>query len=488
MAELIDQLRSSRFVPLLALGAALAILAAITGLGAAHLRQSLHARLVNHDGEVLHAVAMARQSVRDDPAGLSERLQRPAGQLALALELSQLRENVLGVRLYDARGVFITAFPAYVSEAPLAAAAGAELDALRPFSRFHQRALLSDIVMGSDPEAPVSERVSLLEVNIPLSARDGRGLLATAQLLLDARDLEEEFQRVDRHLKAQAGLAFLAGGGMLTAMLAWAYRRLARSNALLRERTERLLRANHELTLAAKTGALGAVTAHLVHGLSNPLANVLDFVASRQGADDEWRDAVAATHRMRALIHEVVRVLGEESAADGYELTLAELLAVLQSKAGPAATEAGARLETRIEGRGQLANRHANLVLLILENLVHNAVQASPKGGAVRVSAAVGDEIRFEVADAGAGFPEIVLPNLFSPCRSTRGGCGLGLAISKQLASHLGARLELQSTGPHGSVMALALPRSILCGQGAPALPGVNPEPASARQPREALS
>ena len=50
------------------------------------------------------------------------------------------------------------------------------------------------------------------------------------------------------------------------------------------------------------------------------------------------------------------------------------------------------------------------------------------------------------------------LKNLFVPCRSTKGGMGLGLAISKHLADHLGAKLELKRTGPRGCVMELTLP------------------------------
>ena len=64
-------------------------------------------------------------------------------------------------------------------------------------------------------------------------------------------------------------------------------------------------------------------------------------------------------------------------------------------------------------------------------------------------------------ADQGPGFPETALKNLFVPCRSTKGGAGLGLAISKQLAGHIQAGLELKRNGPGGCAMALALPESV---------------------------
>ena len=53
-----------------------------------------------------------------------------------------------------------------------------------------------------------------------------------------------------------------------------------------------------------------------------------------------------------------------------------------------------------------------------------------------------------EVADEGPGFPPQLLKSLFTPCRSTKGGSGIGLAISRQLANQLGAVLELAKSSP----------------------------------------
>ena len=447
---------------------ALAILGASIFLGTDRLRRNVQAQMVNRDGELLYAVALARQFASASQTNPGPRLQSPAYHLALALDISQLKEGVLAVRLFDANGRFVTAFPPYVSESVLTRATFAELKNLRPRSRYLAAAHLADLFLAGASTGANTNVTPLLEVNIPIHARGGPELLAAAQLVLDARPLEREFARLDQSLWLQALAGFVAGGGLLLATLLWAYQRLENSHALLRERTARLLRANHELTLAAKTGALGAVTAHLVHGLSNPLANLQDFVASRggSGADDrDWQDAVAAAQRMQKLVHEVVRVLGEESGADQYEITLAELVDILTAKVQPTAREAGVSFVVELSAEGKLANRHANLVLLILENLLHNAFQVTPRGQRVQLSlTAHGEDVRFEVADAGSGFPPHLLKNLFSVCRSTKGGSGLGLAISRQLASHLGAQLELKSSTTVGCVFALTLPRALLAG------------------------
>jgi signal transduction histidine kinase len=165
---------------------------------------------------------------------------------------------------------------------------------------------------------------------------------------------------------------------------------------------------------------------------------------------------------MRELVQEVVRVLGEQDSRERYELTLEELVHVLESKLRPMAQDLGVVWEVGIFAQARLSNDRANVILLILENLVSNALQVTPRGKSVRTSFFDdGPGIVCEVADQGPGFPETALKNLFVPCRSTKGGAGLGLAISKQLAGHIQGALELKRNGPGGCVMALALPESV---------------------------
>jgi signal transduction histidine kinase len=424
----------------------------------------LREHLVQRDGEILYAVALARQYANGAGEALSKRLGNPADQLALALEISQLREGTLAVRLFDAAGRFVTAFPPTVVETNLSQEFLPALKRLQPVSVFHERAQLADYFWLDPAQATKPQPSMLLEVNIPLHARGDERLLGAAQLLVDGRALAREYARVDEHLWWLAAVFYVVGAVLLSGVLIWAYRRLRRAHAVIEERTARLLRANHELALAATTSAVGAVTAHLIHGLSNPLANLQDYIASHGGREDgEWQDAAAAARRMQTLVHEVVRVLSETRGGDHYELTLAELVDVLNGKVHPAVRDAGVHLLTEISTGGSLSNHHANLVLLILENLIHNALKVTPQGQWVRVRfAAQNGDVRCEVADRGPGIPPEVLPRLFTPCRSTQGGSGLGLAISRQLALQLGARLELETSTSTGCVFTLSLPRAVV--------------------------
>jgi signal transduction histidine kinase len=215
---------------------------------------------------------------------------------------------------------------------------------------------------------------------------------------------------------------------------------------------------------------VGAVTSHLIHGLRNPLAGLQNFVASLGGGladhpDTDVQQAIASARRMQTMINEVVTVLQEEEGAGQYEIALAELVEIVTAKVQPSARERGVELLTRLHADAILSNRAANLVALILVNLAQNAVEATPRGRAVTLSLAREPEcIVCEVRDEGAG----VLDGrpLFVPCPSLKeGGSGIGLAISKQLANHLGARLELKSSTPRGCVFALTLPASLWNGK-----------------------
>ena len=166
---------------------------------------------------------------------------------------------------------------------------------------------------------------------------------------------------------------------------------------------------------------------------------------------------------MQKVISDVVAILQQESAVTAYELSIAELLSLLQARLEPAARKAEVRLDCSGNVPAIVSIRHANIILLIATNILQNALQATPPNG--RVGARVyqsGSNISFEFFDTASGLPPSVQEHLFTPCRSTKsGGTGLGLAISKQLAAHLGADLLLKETGKSGTVFQLNVPEHV---------------------------
>jgi len=100
---------------------------------------------------------------------------------------------------------------------------------------------------------------------------------------------------------------------------------------------------------------------------------------------------------------------------------------------------------------------------IIVKNLVGNALKFTPKGGEVRVGAAVDDnELQVTVADTGPGITEEQSARLFDRFWQARGtdrrGLGLGLPIAKGIAEAHGGRLWVESIVGSGSTFHFAMP------------------------------
>jgi signal transduction histidine kinase len=445
----------------------LLVLAGAIALTTFQVRSWIGTQMMGRDAAVLYAVLMM-QLEGEGQIEWTEGVNDPVRQLTAVLVTSRLK-GVIGARLYDADGGFVLPFPPTLREAELEPEDLAEARELRPRARLVEVERLDEVFYGSVEDPVTPGPLPLLVVNVPLHGAADRELRGVAQFLIEGHTLVGELARLDRHLIYQAATAFFAGGAMLVLSLGWAFRRLRRAQRRLGARTADLQRANEELSRTARTAALGAVTAHLIHGLKSPLTGLQNFVTALGGVDAEagaaeWRMALASTRRMQSLISEVVNVLREEESGVTYELSLKETAELVWRRVQPLARERGVRFEKVVHGEGRLTNRSGNLALLILVNLIENAIQVTPSGGVVRLDVRPGDDgVVCEVWDEGPGVPEKMRGAVFAPRPSTReGGSGIGLAISKQLANHLGAELELRTSTREGSVFALVLPAACL--------------------------
>jgi signal transduction histidine kinase len=122
------------------------------------------------------------------------------------------------------------------------------------------------------------------------------------------------------------------------------------------------------------------------------------------------------------------------------------------------------RIELDLAPAGPVAAHRAPL-LIVLSNLVDNAVKHSPSGGVVRIEA-TGREIR--IRDAGPGIADGELPRVFE--RHFRGGQastdavghGLGLSIVSKICARFGWRLAIVPAEPCGTLAILDLGAGIL--------------------------
>jgi signal transduction histidine kinase len=112
----------------------------------------------------------------------------------------------------------------------------------------------------------------------------------------------------------------------------------------------------------------------------------------------------------------------------------------------------------------------------VLFNLALNARDAMPRGGALRLEAAVeefaapnpqglapGSYVRIRVTDGGEGMDAATLARAAEPFFTTKEvgqGSGLGLSMAHGFAAQSGGALRIESTPGQGTVVTLWLPEA----------------------------
>lgn len=441
-----------------ALGLTWLVTALVVGVAAWHLRNQVRAQLVGRDGEILLALAHATQT----------RLKREGGPVDRPGEVMVEIADIPGIivsMLHTPDGTPVVAIPEEAKLVPVPKELLPELHRLRPVSRFIEAAALDELYDPIPEEAREgdSDTIPVVRVYVPLTVPGSGELGALTQFVFEGSAMAQEFAALDQRILIQAAAILVTAFAVTGIAVAWPFRRLARTHSLLVQRTADLQSANRELSRSARVAALGAVTAHLMHGLKSPVSGLKSFMESRsevesQG-DEGWEDALAATRRMQDLIQRVARVLHEQDNEVPYEVTLQEVGDAVVARCRTEAAESGIQLQVEGDPAVQIDNRTASLLSLVLANLIENAVQASSRGGIVTVRLSEEEVPICEVADHGPGLPPEVRARLFQPLRSTKeGGSGLGLAIARQLVLAMGGHIELASTGETGTVFRVRLP------------------------------
>jgi signal transduction histidine kinase len=457
-----DPRKSGRFALVLSL-AGLTVFAAVVALVAILLRERLRTQIVARDAAVLSSVTaleMDRARALNTNYALYLGGTGEDALLSALLNVSRL-DGVVALRVFDGEGHFVDAAPTNFVVGGLSTEDLSTLRILKPVSHYREAANLSDFIYENHASAIPSNPVPILEVLVPIYERNGTDLKGVAQFLLDGRATALAYRELDRNLILQTTLAlfaaFVVGGGLVS----WSFFKLHRSNLLLSARTRELARANRELALRSRISAIGSVTAHLLHGLKNPLAALSMYVEERRknaGGEEGLEDAGEAIRRMGGMIEESVSILGQDAGDERFDYALSEIGEVILSRSGKPAAERGVHLESSPAPEANVDNRRGNLLALAAENLLRNAIEATPEGKTVRLDwiTSPGGCVKLTITDSGPGLPQAIAADPFKPVRSgKRSGSGVGMAIAAQLVSQMGGTIALETSGPCGTVFTI---------------------------------
>jgi len=232
-----------------------------------------------------------------------------------------------------------------------------------------------------------------------------------------------------------------------------------------RKRSEASLREIGALT------TMGQLAARVAHDINNPLAGIQNAFLLVRGAipdDHPHHPFVGAIEREIARIAAVTRQLYETYRPDQAMVTSSSVILA----AGDAVRfleqvnrARSVRIVTDLTGAPSTVPVPDALIRQALYTLVQNAVDASPAGGVITVTAAhIDDWCEIRVTDEGPGIPDALHQRIFDPFFSTKdrsvktGGMGIGLSLVHQSVTAVGGDVAVYNRESGGSEFRVRLP------------------------------
>ncbi len=245
--------------------------------------------------------------------------------------------------------------------------------------------------------------------------------------------------------EARVGHLLGLGAAAELARIAHDHGTLTEDLASARTREQELVR---NVEQGKRLAGLGGVVAGVAHDLRTPITGIkltLDGLA-RRGLDGRSAGDVATCLDELSRLDRLVVSLMEVARSGAEGKTETELAGIVDDRLRAEEVAGQLRKVTvEREGGARVACR-ADLIARVVANLVSNAVEASPEGGAVRVRIEADEqEARIIVADQGLGVPKERERELFEPFFTLKPeGTGLGLFLSRALVVAQGGRLAYE--------------------------------------------
>ena len=211
-------------------------------------------------------------------------------------------------------------------------------------------------------------------------------------------------------------------------------------------------------------------TAAVSHELRTPLARLLSLLDTAKlpgvNVEELIEEACAEVVEMTQLVDDILFLSELEQGREVVALGFTELEPYV-SEIFETTRERALRAELALEydvPAGIVVPMRPRMLLVLLGNLLDNALRYAGRGATFRVSARLeGDSVVLEVSDDGAGVDPADVPRLFERffrsdrSRTTR-GTGLGLAIVKHIVTAADGTAEVTGAPGQGTRFRFVLP------------------------------
>ena len=229
---------------------------------------------------------------------------------------------------------------------------------------------------------------------------------------------------------------------------------------------DRLVTLQADAVRQERQATFGRIAAGLVHDLAHPIQNIgnncrlmLQLYEDPQYRQDFRRMIDREFPAIRRLLEDL-RNLARPIPLERFPVDVARLLQETAERITPVAAQAG--LSVSVTAPSSALAIEGDLFALgrVLQNLLQNALQATPPNGSVWLTTReVDGRAVIEVGDTGCGIAAERLPHVFDDYVTTkRRGLGLGLAISRRIVEQLGGTIAVASEVGKGSVFTLSFP------------------------------
>ncbi len=275
-------------------------------------------------------------------------------------------------------------------------------------------------------------------------------------------------------LYLKAGLAFALGALALSAI----------SVCIMMGVTDEIRRARgqkrsleNQLARAQKLAAIDEFSAGVAHEINNPLGIIsqevqwiehiltngsIDQLRQDKDLNESVKEISLQVDRCKEIVSKLLS-LAREMKPVVQRVELNDLIDNITDLVKKEAAAKQIQIYTKFQRGLPSVYTDPPLLRQVVLNLLVNATQAIDKSGEITVSTigANNQAVEITVKDSGCGIPKENLEKIFTPFFSTktsREGCGLGLAFCRGIIEKLGGSISVNSEVGQGSIFTVQLP------------------------------
>jgi two-component system, sensor histidine kinase RegB len=247
---------------------------------------------------------------------------------------------------------------------------------------------------------------------------------------------------------------------------------VTRTAAALEARERQLALARERVARTERLASLTTLAAGSAHELGTPLGTIAvvakelerraQGLAGETGLAEDARVIREQVARCRGILDRMAARAGESTGEMPERVAVGALVERARASLG---SDLAPRVEARVVASAGEAVLPPHAVAQVLDNLLRNALEASPEDAPVELYAAGdGEAVTLQVRDRGPGMDEAVRARATEPFFTTKEaghGMGLGLFLAQTVVERLGGSLRLESQPGQGTTAVIRLPRRV---------------------------